>query len=229
MRWLIEFVKSSIGSKVLMALSGIGLVLFAIMHMLANLQVYSGPDAINGYAKSLRLFGPWLWVARGGLLLLALVHIGTAASLVVRNRRARPERYRYEDYRTTTFAARTMAVGGTVLLVYLIYHLSHFTFQVTDPAYQTFVDDLGRHDVYRMVVTGFSKKWVSFFYIFAVAVLCAHLAHGIPSFLQTLGLRHPRYTPTLNTLGVTIAVLLFVGYAAVPVGVMAEWVTLGGS
>jgi succinate dehydrogenase / fumarate reductase cytochrome b subunit len=226
MRWLIDFLRSSIGAKMLMAVTGIGLVLFTIAHMLGNLQVFGGPAAINGYAHSLRQVPGLLWTARAGLIVAVLLHIGAAIRVTLQNLAARPEGYRARDYRAASYASRTMVWSGVILFAFVVYHLAHFTLLWVRPEYKTFIDDMGRHDVYRMVVTGFSHELVAIAYIIAVGLLCMHLAHGIPSFLQTLGIRHPKYTPMLEVAGPAIAVLLFLGFAAVPVGVMAHWVKL---
>lgn len=228
MRWLIDFLRSSIGAKMLMAITGIGLVLFTIVHMLANLQMYLGPSAMNHYGHSLRQMPGLLWTARILLLGAVLIHIGSAIRLTILNKRARPERYQYNDYRAAGYASRTMMVSGFILFAFIGYHLAHYTLMVTNPDFAKLTDDLGRHDVYAMVIKGFSNYIVSGFYIVAVWLLCSHLAHGIPSFFQTFGLRHPRYTPLLTAVGKAVALVLFLGFASVPVGVMAKWITLAG-
>ncbi|RMH40235.1 MAG: succinate:quinone oxidoreductase [Deltaproteobacteria bacterium] len=228
MRWLSRFLRSSIGAKMLMAVTGAALLLFVIAHMLGNLQVFLGPSAINGYAHSLRMMPGLLWTARIGLLVAVVLHIVSGIRVTSLNRAARPERYRGRQYRAATMASRSMPVSGLVIFAFVAYHLAHYTLMWVNPEFKTFTDDLGRHDVYRMVVTGFSNKGVAALYIIAVGLLCSHLAHGIPSFFQTLGLRHPKFTPAIEVLGPAIAIVLFLGFAAVPVGVMAKWVTLAG-
>ncbi len=224
MSWFIDFVKSSIGNKILMAITGVALLLFAIGHMLGNLQVYGGPSMINGYAKGLRDLGPLLWIARGGLIAVVLLHIGSAIGLTMKNRAARPVSYAYNDHVVTSYAARTMVMSGMIIFAFIAFHLAHYTFLWVDTAYQGYTDALGRHDVYKMVTEGFSNYAVSAFYIVAVFLLCSHLSHGIPSFFQTLGLRHPKYQPVIEKSGPVIAGLLFLGYVSVPIGVIAGWV-----
>lgn len=229
MSWLVAYVKSSIGKKTLMGITGIALVLFAFVHMAANLQVFIGPDAINSYGASLRQMPALLWAARGGLLLAVLLHIGMAVSLTSANRRARPVAYARKDYRTTGYAARTMAISGLIVFAFIAYHLAHYTLLVVDTSYKTLTDPFGRHDVYSMVVKGFSSVPVSALYIISVGLLCMHLSHGIPSFFQSLGLRHPKYTPAVEAAGPVLAGILFLGFIAVPIGVMAGWVApVGG-
>lgn len=229
MSWLTHFLKSTIGSKWLMAITGAGWVLFLIAHMLANLQVFAGPDAINGYAAGLREMPPVLWGARSLLLLGILFHVALAIKLAGRNRGARPVGYVKKKNLRSSAAGRTMILSGLVFGFFLAYHIAHYTLLVVHPEYQDMVDPLGRHDVYTMVIAGFSNKLVAGLYIGFVALVAMHLYHGVPSLFQTLGLRHPKYTPALRGAGVGLALVLFLGFAAVPVGVMAGWVEpIGG-
>jgi succinate dehydrogenase / fumarate reductase cytochrome b subunit len=136
--------------------------------------------------------------------------------------------YARKDHRVASYAGRTMVWSGIIVFGFIAFHLAHYTLYLVTPEYKNLHDSLGRHDVYAMVVHGFSNVGLSVLYIISVGLLCAHLSHGIPSFFQSLGLRHPKYTPAIEASGPIIAVLLFLGYAAVPVGVMAKWVTLAG-
>jgi succinate dehydrogenase / fumarate reductase cytochrome b subunit len=228
MRWFIDFLKSSIGAKMLMAATGLALFLFTVAHMLGNLQVFLGPDAINAYGASLRKTPALLWALRVGLILAALLHIAAAVRLVVLNRAARRDRYVRRNYVWTGYAARTMAWSGVIILAFVLFHLAHFTFLWVRPELTNHLDHYGRHDVYRMVVTSFRDPIVVGTYIVAVALLCMHLSHGIQSTFQSLGLRHPKYTPVIERLGPALAVLLFAGYAIVPVAAIAGWLKLPG-
>jgi len=228
MRWFIDFIRSSIGSKMLMAVTGIALVLFVIIHMVANLQIFMGPVAINSYGHHLRQLPPLLWGARGGLLLVVVLHIGSAIRLTLQNRAARPRAYAYTDYRAAGYASRTMALSGLILFAFIAFHLAHYTLLWVDTSFQGFTDQMGRHDIYHMVIVGFSNYWVSALYIIAVWLLCSHLSHCIPSYFQTLGLRHPKYTPGIEKSGPVIAGLIFLGFISVPIAVMAKWITLAG-
>jgi succinate dehydrogenase / fumarate reductase cytochrome b subunit len=196
--------------------------------MLANLQIFVGSSAINGYGDGLRKLPALLWGARGGLILIVLLHIFSAARLTRKNRAARPRGYAFTDYRAAGYASRTMVLSGLILFAFIAFHLAHYTLLWVDTGFQSFTDDMGRHDIYRMVVVGFSNYWVSALYVIAVGLLCSHLSHGIPSFFQSLGLRHPKYTPGVTASGPVIAVLIFAGFISVPIAVMAKWVTLAG-
>jgi len=228
MRWFIDFVRSSIGSKMLMGLTGIALVLFVIIHMLANLQIFVGPAAINGYGHGLRQLPALLWGARGGLTLIVLVHVISAVRLARANRAARPVGYAHTDYRAASYASRTMVVSGLILFGFIAFHLAHYTLLWVDTGFQSFTDEMGRHDIYHMVIVGFSNYGISALYIVTVGLLCAHLSHGIPSFFQSLGVRHRRITPFIEKAGPILAWLIFLGFISVPIAIMAKWITLPG-
>ncbi len=218
------FLRSSIGAKILMAITGLGLVGFVIAHMLGNLLIFFGRDALNSYGESLRnLPGGLLWVARAGLVVMVVVHIITAIKVSAANRAARPIPYQRKKNLVTGYGARTMIWSGIIIASFLAYHLAHYTFLVTNPEFQNMVDG-NRHDVYTMVVTGFQSIPIVVLYIVAVGLLSLHLGHGIPSFFQSLGLRHPTYTPIIRRAGKAITIILFVGYASIPIAVVCGWV-----
>jgi len=220
---------SSIGKKAMMAASGILLLGFVIAHLAGTLLVFAGQDALNAYAEKLRHFGPWLWVARAGLLATAAVHVWVGIVLVRENRQARAVGYRKPAWRQTTAAARTMAVTGALLALYVVYHLMHFTFQTAHPALAAGTDPLGRADVYTMVVRSFQDARIALVYVAAMFFLALHLSHGIASTVQTLGLNTERSIPVTARIGAGIAVLIFLGYAAIPVAIFFGAVRLPGA
>jgi len=211
---------SSLGLKYLMAVTGLAMVGFVVSHMAGNLLVYAGPDAINGYALGLRKLGALLWLARGGLLLAAVLHIWAAWQLTVRNRQARPVPYQMQATVQASFASRTMRWTGVIVLAFLVYHLAHYTLLVANPEYATFRTPEGHQDVYRMVVTGFSNPVISLFYIFANVLLGMHLSHGIASMFQSMGWLSDQYRPLVSTLARGLAWGLIAGFVAVPLGVL---------
>lgn len=213
--------RSSIGKKALMAASGMALVLFLIGHLMGNLLIFSGPDAINAYALKLRKLGWLLWAARAGLLAAAIVHTVTSIQLAVENRRARPARYQVYRTAETNWIRRTMMLSGGLLLVYLAYHLLHFTFHATNPEFGRLRDALGHQDVYRMMVLGFSRPLVCIAYVLGVAAVCLHVSHGIGSAFQTLGLNNDKTLPVVTWAGRLLALGLFLGYSAIPLAVWA--------
>jgi succinate dehydrogenase cytochrome b subunit len=207
------FLGSSIGKKVVMAGSGAVLFGFVVAHMLGNLQVYLGPAAINGYAEKLRQVPALLWAARLGLLAAVLLHIWSAWSLTRMSRAARPVGYRARESRESTYASRTMRWGGVILLLFIVYHLMHFTFGNAHPS---FVHD----DVFHNFVAGFQSVAVSGFYIAAMIALGFHLYHGVWSMMQTLGLSHPRYDRLRHAFATLVAVVVVAGNVSFPLAVL---------
>lgn len=210
-----------------MAVTGVILILFVIGHLLGNLQIFLGPEWINGYAEHLRELGFFLWIIRGLLLIVVLLHFYYTIRLAIENRRARPERYRRKDTVKATFASRSMVLSGLILVAFIIYHLLHFSVRTTDARFNTLpLDPLNHYDVYSMMIIGFSHPLVSAFYIFSMFLLALHLSHGSSSFLQSLGLSNQKLAPRFAFLGRVFAWLLFIGYSAIPAAVLLGWVKL---
>jgi succinate dehydrogenase / fumarate reductase cytochrome b subunit len=210
------FVGSSIGRKVIMAVTGAILFGFVLAHMLGNLQVYLGPEAINNYGVFLRqmLHGTGIWIARAILLAAVLLHIWSATSLTLDSRRARSDGYRQQKWKESTYASRTMRWGGVILLLFIIYHLLHFT---TGTVHQSFIEG----DVYHNFVAGFRSVPVSLFYIFAMLALGFHLRHGVWSMFQTLGVSHPRYIRMTHVGAWIFAAIIVIGNISFPLAVLA--------
>ncbi len=180
------------------AITGVILILFVVGHLLGNLQIFLGPDWINGYSQHLRDLGPLLWLIRIFLLVTVIVHIYVTIRLAIDNRRARPEPYIDKEYVKATFASRHMVMSGLIVLAFIVYHLAHFTFRKTDPRFPLLkLDALNRYDVYSMMVYGFQNYFVSGFYILGLFLLALHLSHGSSSFLQSLGMNDKKLTPRL--------------------------------
>lgn len=212
---------SSIGTKIVMAVSGALLALFLVAHMLGNLELFAGPDALNGYGALLRRFPPLLWVARIGLLVLFVVHIAASIRVARINRAARPAGYAVARRLATTWAARTMLVSGTLVALFVVFHLLHFTLRTVQPEYREWHDALGRHDVYRMVSDAFQRPPIVAYYAVMMLLLGLHLSHGVASAVHTLGVDHPRYARRWRFAGPAFAVLLIAGFVAVPLAVLA--------
>jgi succinate dehydrogenase / fumarate reductase cytochrome b subunit len=221
MSWLFDFWRSSIGGKVTMAVTGVLLFGFVLAHLLGNLQLLAGPDAINSYAKWLHDKGPLLWVARIGLLAIFVLHVVTAIRLSRANRAARPVPYASEATVQATFASRSMVLSGLTVLVFVVYHLLHFTFGVTNPEHHAMkAARAGGHDVHTMVATSFGVPAIAIVYAAAQVVLFLHLKHGIQSLAQTLGLHHGRWTPIVRTLSFVLALLIAGGNALLALSVV---------
>ncbi len=225
MNLLIRFWRSSLGKKYIMAISGGALLLFVIGHLLGNLQIFLVPEAINRYGHFLQTNLEILWPARIGLLVLMVLHIVSAIRLSAENRAARPVAYANPTPYAAGYASRTMLMSGLIILAFIIYHLLHYTALVeainfTGLDFSKLHDSQGRHDVYAMLVYGFSKPVVSLFYIVAMALLCLHLSHGVSAMFQSLGWKNHVYGPFLDRFAKVAAVAIFLGYTSIPVAVM---------
>ena len=196
-----------------MAASGAVLFGFVLAHMLGNLQVYLGPAALNTYAEKLRHLGPLLWAMRAFLLFAVTLHIASAYSLTRMSQAARPVGYRARENRESTYASRTMRWGGVIILLFVVYHLMHFTFGNAHPSFV-------HGDVFHNFVVGFQNVWVSAFYIVAMIALGFHLYHGVWSMLQTLGLSHPRYDHLRHAFATLFAVVVVAGNISFPLAVL---------
>jgi succinate dehydrogenase / fumarate reductase cytochrome b subunit len=212
------FLGSSIGRKLVMAVTGLVLFGFVIGHLVGNLQVYQGPEKLNHYAELLRSLGPLLWVARITLLVAVGLHIWAATALTLANRRARSVGYESWTPQASTYASRTMRWSGVIVLLFVVYHLLHFTFGPR-AVHPQFIPG----DVYHNFITGFQNPLVSLFYILSMLALGLHLYHGAWSILQTVGASHPRLDAVRQGAAAVVAALIVLGNVSMPVAVMAGW------
>ncbi len=217
-----SFFQSSIGKKVLMAISGILLYGFVVAHMTGHLLMFQGQDKYNAYAKFLQDLGGLLWVARIGLLVIVIVHILTAVKLTLENQAARPVKYFNQQTNKASYASLTMKYSGLIVLAFIIYHLLHFTFKATHPEFSGMMDTLGRHDVYNMMVVSFTNPLLAIAYILSIGLLCIHLSHGFFSFFQTLGLNSPKIEPKLKLVSNAVGLGIFLGFASVPTAILLK-------
>jgi succinate dehydrogenase / fumarate reductase cytochrome b subunit len=209
------FLSSSIGKKIVMAVTGAALFGFVVAHMVGNLQVFLGREAMNAYAVFLRevLHGAGLWIARAGLLAAVALHIWAATSLTLANRAARPQDYRQRADLASSYASRTMRWSGVIVALFVVYHLMHLTWGNAHP-------DFRHGDVYHNFIVGFQQPLVSFFYIVATIGLGLHMWHGVWSMMQTLGLNHPRYNALRKGFAVLITLVVVLGNISFPVAVL---------
>ncbi len=227
MRRVLNIYRSTVGKKVLMAASGIVFTGFVLGHMYGNLKAFFGPETFDHYAEFLRemgsplfMHGQLLWLFRIALLLAVLVHVVPGIQLWMLSRSARPVKYaRKLDTLETTVAARTMIWGGVLIAAFVVLHVLHLTTGHLHPDFEP-----GR--AYNNLVLGFQWPPIPIGYIVVMAAICLHLYHGVWSFLQTLGLNHPRFNKYRRPLAVFVAGVVFVGFISVPVGVLAGWLTL---
>jgi succinate dehydrogenase / fumarate reductase cytochrome b subunit len=239
--FLWAFFESTVGAKMLVALTGVGLTLFTLFHMLGNLKLFQGPEAINHYAHFLKNdLGVLIWIARASLLAIFVLHIVLAVRLTLRSRAARRIPYQFHAYVQATTASRTMIWSGLVLGLFIVFHLAHFTFgwvmgvEVAPGQYVNYLnlrDAHGDQDVYTMVVAAFRNPVISFLYIVSQLALFLHLSHGIQSSFQTLGLKNRRFVRAIRIFGVALAATIALGnvgiVAAVQAGVVRPIYPLG--
>jgi succinate dehydrogenase / fumarate reductase, cytochrome b subunit len=231
MSWFVTYVRSSVGAKHVMAVTGLLLVLFAIQHAIGHLIMFGGRTAYNEYAHWAQGLGHGAikWVVRGGLLFLLVVHVAAGIRLASLNRAARPERYRvYRAVRTTPWA-RTMIFTGLATLAFLVYHILHFTVGMVQPEYFRMRDPDNYYDAYVMFVRGFQEPWILGSYLVGMTLLLPHLAHGISSLFQSLGLKHKKYDRLIDRGGPALALALYVTYVVPPIMVAAGVIKLPGA
>jgi len=223
--------QSSIGKKWIVALTGLVLVAYVLGHLAGNLQIFlPNKGRINAYGAFLHSLGPLLWAIRAFLLACLVIHIVTTIQLAIENRRARPERYEGARYRKATWAGRSMVMSGLIVLCFVIFHILHFTAMKIRPDFANLKEMMPngteRHDVYRMVVEGFQQPAASCFYILGMILLCMHLSHGFGSVVQTLGLNSTKLAPWVEHGGRALAVIICLGYIAIPIAVMTGFLHL---
>ena len=212
--------QSTIGKKVVMAITGFIGFGFVIGHMIGNLQAFpflGGADALNAYAVALRKLGPLLYLMRLILLTAVVLHIVAAYQLTRLSQKNRPMDYNRWTPRGSDYASRTMRWSGPILLLFIIYHLMHLTF---GNAHQNFIHG----DVYANVVSGFRIWYVSAFYIVAMIALALHLYHGIWSMFQTLSLNNTSYNRLLHRFSVISAIVIALGNISIPVAVLMGYI-----
>lgn len=229
-RCLDTYWSSSIGKKLIVALTGLVLVLFLAGHMSGNLLVFMGPEAFNDYAQFLHhvLHGAGLWVARIGLLVAVVLHVAATIALTRQNRTARKQ-YEYQATIQASKSSRIMIWTGLTILAFVIYHLMHFTVRIgneynnpklyTDLAYMAATGEY-RQNAWKMVIDGFSVWYVVLFYLIAMTMLCSHLSHGVGAIFQTLGLRSKKSASSIDLLSKGYAIIIWVGFVSIPVAIL---------
>jgi succinate dehydrogenase / fumarate reductase cytochrome b subunit len=216
---------SSIGRKILMAITGQAMVLFAVIHLLGNSSIFGWlPGGINAYAHHLHSMpAPIIIGFRLGLLVFACVHIWYGIQLTIENRGGRPQQYAVKSTQKASFASENMIWTGVLLLAFILYHLAHFTFQIISPETAALTNlTNGVPNVMGMVVSAFQNIAVTLLYAGAMLVLFLHLSHGIQSFFQTMGWSNDRVQPFITKAGTLAALALFLGYAAVPLTILVR-------
>jgi len=218
---LANLYRTSVGKKIVMAVTGIVLLFFVIGHMLGNLKIYFGQKDYDHYAAFLREVGfplfprtALLWVARLGLLTAVVLHITAAIQLSAQSFAARPIRYRMRQRLAFSYASYTMRWGGVVILLFVIYHLLHLTFGAVHSSFE-------EGKVFHNVVTGFQVPIVSIAYIAAMIVLGLHIYHGLWSSFQTLGINNPKYNAWRRPTALAVSLIIVLGNISIPLAVLA--------
>lgn len=218
------FAKSSIGRKIIVAVTGLALVLFLAGHLTGNLLIFAGRDAFNDYAQFLHevFHGAGVWIARIGLLACFVAHVWFTILLTRENKTAR-KKYAHQATVQAPKSSLIMIWSGLTILAFIIFHLLHFTVKAgTDYAsfMQVMPDGSERHDAWRMVIVGFSNPLVAIFYIIAMTLLCSHLSHGVASIFQTLGLRSKKTAGPINVLSRIYAIVIYLGFISIPLAIL---------
>ena len=213
---LLRLLKSTIGGKTLVGITGLGLSGFVFAHMAGNMLIFVGPEAYNMYGHKL-INNPLIYVAEAGLVFMFIAHLGKALQLSLRNHQARPQKYAVAaaGEKRTTAVQKTMWAQGLIILVFVILHLC--TFKYSDLPYEATYNGETVRDLHRLVVEVFQSPVYVGGYIFALLVLGAHLSHGFGSAFQSLGLNHPKYTPTINCLSWIYAIVVAGGFISQPI------------
>ena len=216
--WLLSFWRSTVGKKVVMALTGAIGVGYVTAHMLGNLQVFEGAGKINAYAALLKSNMGLLWMARSVLIIAVILHIVAAYQLARISQKSRPVGYKRWRAVGSDFASRTMRWTGPLLALFIVYHLLHLT---TGAVHPNFVEA----DVYHNVISGFRVWYVSVIYIIAMLMLGLHLYHGAWSMFESLGLNHPKYNRLIRALATILTAIVVAGFIAIPAAVLMGFIS----
>jgi succinate dehydrogenase / fumarate reductase, cytochrome b subunit len=210
---MFTFFDSTIGKKIMVAVTGLMLFGFVAGHMLGNLQIFLGPEKFNAYAEFLHNSPGLIWGTRAVLLLVLAIHVIATVQLVRLNRASRPQPYVRHDMMQASWSSRFMIFSGIFLFGYIVYHILHFT---TGHAHPDFV----KGDVYANVITGFQSVPASLVYIVAMVSLGFHLYHGVWSVFQTLGLNHPKINLARRVVASLATGIIVVGFISIPIAVL---------
>jgi succinate dehydrogenase / fumarate reductase cytochrome b subunit len=211
-----RFYRAAIGKKIVMGVTGLIGVGFVILHMAGNLLAFRGAEAINAYAHFLASTGELLWLLRLVLIAAVILHVIAAYQLTMQNRAARPIDYVRRDPQVSTWAARTMRLGGVLILVFIVLHIMHFT----NPGWRP-QGVFEKADVYTNIVTSFRIWWITLFYVVTMMALGLHLYHGVWSSVRSVGAAQPTQRPLHRKVALAIALIVWLGFTAVPVAVFA--------
>lgn len=215
---------ASVAVKTVMAVTGLVMFAFVVFHLYNNVQIYFGQDVYNGQAFAWKSPAVVTKV-RPTLLVSLALHVVAGVALAVMNRRARPVRYRVHRFRESTVAGRVMVVTGIVAGLFILYHVLHAKVGSAHPELYAMVDDLGRRDVYNIIIVSFQRPLIALAYVVGLGCLFFHIGHGVTSTFSTLGLLNDKNRGVLAWVGPVLALLLFIGYGSIPVSVVLGLLT----
>ncbi|MCH7513795.1 MAG: succinate dehydrogenase cytochrome b subunit [Bacteroidetes bacterium] len=221
MNWLSQTLTSSLGKKLIMALTGLFLILFLTGHLLGNLQLLKddGGQAFNEYAKFMTTT-PVIKILSYLTYICIILHVIYSLILTIHNRKARPIKYAVSrQSENSVWTSRNMGILGTIVLLFLVIHLRSFWYEMHYGSIPTIEYEGGGQikNLYQIVVEAFSQLWYVILYVVSMAALAFHLSHGFQSAFQTLGLRHQKYTPIIKSAGLLFAILVPALFALQPV------------
>lgn len=214
-----RLLSDSIGRKVVMAVTGLLMVLFVVGHLLGNLSIFAGANGINAYAAKLHEMAPVVWITRVVMLVAVVTHLAISIQITLENEAANPNKYAVDRSLRATFASKSMIWTGLLLGVFIVGHLLHFTVRSL-PGTVVGLDAIGRFDVFAMVTDAFRKASVSILYVVAMVALFLHLSHGVQSLFQTLGLSNGKLQPAYGAGGKVLSTIFLFGYGAIPVAIL---------
>lgn len=217
--------KSSIGKKLVVAVTGLAMVLFLAGHLTGNMLIYAGKEAFDEYAKFLHEagHGALIWVARVGLLVVLVLHVW-ATILLTRENRAARQPYEFKATIQASKSSRVMVWSGLTVLAFIVFHILHFTVRTN-----SHLAEIAKESPYKMVIAGFnSHHWLNFFvvlfYVIAMTLLCSHISHGVASMFQTLGFRSKKSAGLIRSISLGYAVIIWVGFVSIPVSILFGFV-----
>jgi succinate dehydrogenase / fumarate reductase cytochrome b subunit len=217
MNWIIRTFTSTLGRKFVMSLTGLFLCSFLVIHLVGNFQLFKSDNglAFNDYSHFMT-HNPIIAILEWGLLIGFLIHILQSVVLTIQNRKARPVKYiANKPAKNSTWYSRNMGIMGAIILVFLVIHLRNFFFETRFTDYKH-VDSAGMKDYYYEVVEVFKNGWYVALYVVSMAILAFHLLHGFQSAFQSLGLKHPKYSPLINAVGLIFSIVVPLGFMAMP-------------
>jgi succinate dehydrogenase / fumarate reductase cytochrome b subunit len=215
-----RLLSDSIGRKVVMAITGLLMVLFVVGHMLGNWSIFAGANGINTYAEKLHGLPVVVWATRVVMLAAVLFHLVLSIQITLENNKANPSKYAVDRSLRATFAGKNMIWTGLLLGAFIVFHLFHFTIRSVPGMEIVQVQELsGRYDVFAMVAGAFGKAFTVVVYVVAMVSLFLHLSHGVQSTFQSMGLNNPKTMPGFVKFGTVLSVIFLLGYGSIPVAI----------